>query len=151
MFSVFFEDFVVGDTDSFGSCTVTREDVIDFASKYDPQPFHLNDEAAKLSPMGALCASGWHTCGMTMRMMVDNLMAKGVAGLGSPGVDELRWKKPVFPGDILRVESEVLDKRPSESRGNMGLVKTRHMVKNQDDVVVMTMVSNVMILRRTPA
>ncbi len=148
MFKKFFEDFEIGSSETFGRYEVSREEIIEFASKYDPQPFHLNDEIAKMSPMGGLCASGWHTCSMTMRMMVDHLMQAGVAGVGSPGVDEIRWKTPCFPGDVLSVTSECIETRPSQSRANVGLVKSRHTVANQNGDTVMTMVSNVMILRR---
>lgn len=148
MFKIYFEDFEIGATDTFGAYEVTKEEIIDFASKYDPQPFHLNEEIAKQSVFGDLCASGWHTCGMVMRLSVDNLMARGVAGMGSPGVDELKWKKPCFPGDVLSVTTEVLEARPSQSRPNLGLVKSRMTAKNQAGDVVMTMVANMMILRR---
>lgn len=148
MFKRYYEDFAVGDESRFGSYEVTREEVIAFASAYDPQPFHLDDEIAKQSVFGALCASGWHTCAMTMRMIVDNLMAEGVAGMGSPGVDQIRWKKPVFPGDILSVTSTVLEARPSASRPNLGLVKMEQRISNQAGETVMTLVSNVMLLRR---
>ena len=150
MFKVYYEDINVGDISEYGGYDVTREEVIEFASKYDPQPFHLNDEAAKMSVFGKLCASGWHTCGMFMSMTVENLMKVGMAGMGSPGVDEIRWKKPVFPGDTLRVRSEIMDKRESKSRPNLGLTKGRTEVLNQHDEVVMTLVTNVMVLKRNP-
>ena len=108
---VYFEDLEAGTKASFGRYEVTREEVIEFASKYDPQPFHLSDEAAAQTHFGRLSASGWHTCAMVMRMLVENIKDRRNAGLGSPGLDELRWLKPVFPGDVLRVESELLDKR----------------------------------------
>ena len=98
----YFEDIVVGAKASFGSYEVTREEVIDFARRYDPQPFHLSDEAAAETHFGRLSASGWHTCAMAMSMIVENLRNNKQAGLGSPGVDELRWLKPVYPGDTLR-------------------------------------------------
>ena len=145
-----FEDIVVGASQSFGRYEVTREEVIEFASKYDPQPFHLDDEAAAATHFGRLSASGWHTCAMTMAMLVENLKANRQAGLGSPGIDELRWLKPVFPGDTLRCESEVLEKRRSRSRPEMGLFKSRLTVFNQDDAPVMQMVSNGLIRVRDP-
>ena len=148
MFKIFFEDIVVGQTDAFGSYDVTKDEVIEFASKYDPQPFHLNEEFAKQSVFGGLCASGWHTGSMMMRMMVDHMMDQGLAGLGSPGVDHIGWKKPVFPGDTLSLESEIIDKRDSKSRPTLGLVKSRYKVLNQDGDVVMTMEGNVMIAKR---
>ena len=132
----------------FGAREVTREEVIDFARRYDPQPFHLSDEAAAGTHFGRLSASGWHTCAMTMAMLVDNLSKNRQAGLGSPGVDELRWLKPVYPGDTLSVETEVLEKRVSASRPEMGIYKSRITVTNQDGVAVMTMVSNGLIATR---
>src|SRR5437773_1690732 len=95
-----FEDYQVGQIDRFGACEVKREEVIEFASRFDPQPFHLDDEAAAQNPIfGRLSASGWHTCAMVMRMLVDHQMEDGHFSLGSPGIDELRWLKPVYPGD----------------------------------------------------
>jgi acyl dehydratase len=144
----YFEDLEVGSTASFGSYAVTREEVMEFAAKYDPQPFHLSDEAAAKTHFGRLSASGWHTCAMTMAMLVENLKRNRQAGLGSPGMDELKWLKPVYPGDTLRCETEVLEKRRSASRPEMGLFKSRLTVFNQDDVAVMTMVSNGLIATR---
>lgn len=144
----YFEDIIVGARHRFGAREVTREEVIDFARRYDPQPFHLSDEAAAGTHFGRLSASGWHTCAMTMAMLVENLSKNRQAGLGSPGVDELRWLKPVYPGDTLSVETEVLEKRVSASRPEMGIYKSRITVTNQDGVAVMTMVSNGLIATR---
>ena len=138
---VYFEDLQVGQTAAFGRYEVTRDEVIQFASAYDPQPFHLSDEAAAQTHFGRISASGWHTCAMTMRMLVDNITARRQAGLGSPGLDELRWLKPVYPGDVLRVETELLSKRQSHSRPEMGSFQSLVKVYNQDDVAVMTMQS----------
>lgn len=148
----YFEDMVVGTvTQSSRTYSVTREEVIAFAEKYDPQPFHLDDEAAKNTFFGRLSASGWHTGAMAMRMMVDTWRdGEPTAGLGSPGIDELRWKKPVYPGDELRVEMELVSKRRMASRPDMGLTKSKQTVYNQDDEVVMTMISNGMIRVRNP-
>ncbi|MGB3722384.1 MAG: MaoC family dehydratase [Pacificimonas sp.] len=137
----YLEDMVIGETASFGSYAVTREEVIDFASKYDPQSFHLDDEAAAKTHFGRLSASGWHTCAMTMVMMVENMKHSENAGLGSPGLDELRWLKPVYPGDTLRVETELTEVRPSRSRPEMGSIHSTATVFNQDDEPVMTMKS----------
>lgn len=134
----YFEDLVVGSKASFGRYEVTREEVIDYASKYDPQPFHLDDDAAAKTHFGRISASGWHTCAMTMAMLVQNLKDHKQAGLGSPGLDELRWLKPVYPGDVLRVESELLEKTRSRSRPEMGSFKSIIAVFNQDGVKVMT-------------
>lgn len=144
----YFEDIEVGSTASFGTYAVTRDEVVAFAQKYDPQPFHLSDDAAAKTHFGRLAASGWHTASMTMAMLVAQLKADPQAGLGSPGIDELRWVKPVYPGDTLRCETEILEKRVSASRPEMGLYKSRMSVFNQEDAVVMTFVSNVMIATR---
>lgn len=145
----YLEDIQVGQKDAFGSYDVTREEIIAFASKYDAQPFHLDDDAAAETHFGRLAASGWHTCSMTMSMIVANMERQGNrAGLGSPGVDELRWLKPVHPGDRLRVETEVVEVRPSRSRPDIGSVKTHIVVLNQDDAPVMKMTSIVLVKRR---
>ena len=144
----YFEDLTVGAKLAFGHYVVTREEVVAFAERYDPQPFHLSDEAAAQTHFGRLSASGWHTCAMTMSMVVANLKANRQAGLGSPGIDELRWLKPVYPGDTLRCETEILDKRASQSRPEMGSYRSRMAVINQDDVTVMTFVSIGLIATR---
>ena len=145
---LYWEDIPVGRVDRFGTFAVTREEVIAFAKAYDPQPFHLDDAAAEASLFGRLSASGWHTGAMAMRMLVDRMKPQNVASLGSPGIDELKWLTPVYPGDTLRLETEVLEKRPMKSRPDVGLHKTRTRVLNQDDVEVMRFVSNVMTRRR---
>ncbi len=137
----YLEDIKVGDKSSYGNYKVTREEVLEFASKYDPQPFHLDDEAAAKTHFGRISASGWHTAAMTMAMLVENLKKHRQAGLGSPGLDELRWLKPVYPGDTLRVESEITEVRPSRSRPEMGSIHSTITVFNQDDVPVMRMKS----------
>lgn len=146
----YFEDIEVGTKANFGSYAVTREEVIEFASRYDPQGFHLDDGAAAATHFGRLSASGWHTCAMTMRMLVDNITARRQAGLGSPGLDELRWKKPVFPGDTLRVETELLEKTRSRSRPEMGSFRSAVRVYNQHDEMVMSMTSIGLIRTRAP-
>ena len=144
----YFEDIEVGSTARFGCYEVTREEVTTFAQKYDPQPFHLSDEAAAKTHFGRLSASGWHTCAMMMAMLVENLKNTQQAGLGSPGQDELRWLKPVYPGDTLRLEVEVIDKRASTSRPEMGSYRSRITVFNQDDVAVMTTIAIGLIATR---
>ena len=146
----YYEDIAVGTKRSFGHYEVTREEVMEFASKYDPQPFHLDDEAAAQTHFGRLSASGWHTCAMTMAMLVENMKTERSAGLGSPGVDQLRWKKPVYPGDTLRCETEVIEKRRSTSRPEMGIFKSRSRTFNQHDEVVLEMISNGLIRTRDP-
>ena len=146
----YYEDIAVGTTRSFGRYAVTREEVVDFARKYDPQPFHLDDEAAAATHFGRLSASGWHTCAMTMAMLVEDMKTEATASLGSPGVDNLRWVRPVYPGDVLRCKTEVLEKRRSVSRPEMGLFKSRCRVFNQNDELVLEMVSNGLVRTRDP-
>lgn len=145
---IYFEDIAVGATARFGAYPVTREEVIEFASKYDPQPFHLSDEAAAQTHFGRLSASGWHTCAMMMAMLVENMKGHRQAGLGSPGQEDLRWLRPVYPGDTLSVETEVLDKRVSASRPEMGLYRSRITVRNQHDEPVMTTIATGLIRTR---
>ena len=135
-----FESFKIGQKQNFGAYEVTEEEIIEFASKYDAQFFHLDHEAAKQSLFGGLCASGWHTCAMTMSMMVENMDLHG-RSLGSPGIDSLRWLCPVYPGDVLSVQMEVLDTVPSKSRSNIGVVVSKVSVSNQQSVVVMEFTS----------
>ena len=147
----YLDEFAVGQTARFGSYEVTREEVLYFASAYDPRPFHLDDEAAAANPIfGRISASGWHTAAMAMRMVVDHDKANGGTSMGSPGVDELRWLRPVYPGDILRVESEVLEVRPSRSRIDIGSVKVMLSVFNQHDDKVMTQIAINLVKRRAP-
>jgi acyl dehydratase len=136
-----FESFDVGQIQNFGAYEVTEEEIIEFAEKYDPQFFHLDHEAAKQSLFGGLCASGWHTCSMTMAMMVAN-MDKNGRSLGSPGIDNLRWLRPVYPGDVLSVQMEVMDTRPSKSRPNIGIVVSKVSVSNHKAEIVMEFTSN---------
>ena len=147
---IYLDDLEVGQRASFGRYDVTREEVLDFARKYDPQPFHLSDEAAAKTYFGRLAASGWHTCAMTMAMIARNVEETQQAGLGSPGIDELRWLRPVYPGDTLRIESEILEMRPSRSKPDIGSFRTAVTVLNQDDVAVMTFTS-IVLMRRRPA
>jgi acyl dehydratase len=144
----YFEDLVVGARSCFGRCEVTREEVVEFARKYDPQPFHLSDEAAAQTHFGRLAASGWHTCAMTMAMIVENITAHAQAGLGSPGLDELRWLRPVFPGDTLRCESEIVEVTPSRSKPDIGSYRSRLTTYNQHDEPVLRFTSIVLIRRR---
>ncbi len=144
----YFEDMEVGAETVFGDYDVTREEVLEFAHKYDPQPFHLSDEAAGKTHFGRLAASGWHTCAMTMAVIVRHLSEDRQAGLGSPGVDDLRWLKPVYPGDRLTVSGKIIDKTPSRSKPDIGSIRTETIVTNQDEVRVMRFVSIVLMLRR---
>ena len=143
----YFEDFTVGFTRSAQGPTVTADAIKGFAAEFDPQPFHLDEEAAKSSLFGALCASGWHTAALCMRMLCDAYL-KDSASLGSPGIDELRWVKPVFAGDTLSVKMTVLDSRPSRSRPNIGSVRSRWDVFNQNNELVMHMTGWGLFARR---
>jgi acyl dehydratase len=148
---IYFEDLEIGRTTTFGSVTVTREEVLAFAERYDPQPFHLSDEAAAKTHFGRIAASGWHTCAMTMGVIARYVVSDEQAGLGSPGVDELRWLKPVYPGDTLTVTGTLLEKTPSRSKPDIGSFRTRTVVTNQDGVDVMSFTSIVLIRRRPAA
>jgi len=148
---LYYEDIEVGSSQEYGHYSVTRDEVIKFASMYDPQPFHLDDEAAAQTHFGRLSASGWHTCSMTMRMLVEHMDEQKQAGLGSPGLDKLRWVKPVYPGDTLRIESQVLERRRSRSRPEMGIFKSRVRTFNQHDEMVLEMVSNGLVQVKDPA
>jgi acyl dehydratase len=144
----YFEDFVVGEVfKPNGRVRVDKDDIIAFAQKFDPQPFHLDEEAARRSIFGRLVASGWHTAAMTMSLVAraDYRAAGGTVGLG---FDSLRWPMPVFPGDELRIESEVLEVRSSRSRPDQGLVKIRTRTLNQHGEVVQEVIANAMVPRR---
>jgi acyl dehydratase len=143
----FFEDFEVGNTIEVGKRTVTEEEIIDFATQFDPQPFHVDKDAASKSIYGGVIASGWHTCSMIMRMMVDGFLNKA-ASMGSPGVDEIRWIKPVRPGDTLTVTTTAIEKRPSGSKPDRGVVVTKWEAKNQNGEVVATVKGMGMFARR---
>ncbi|MCB2089338.1 MAG: MaoC family dehydratase, partial [Sphingomonadaceae bacterium] len=127
-----------------------REEVIEFASKYDPQPFHLDDEAAAKTHFKRLSASGWHSCAMTMRMLVENMANQKQASLGSPGTDEIRWLRPVHPGDTLRIELTITEKRRSRSKPEMGSIFGLVTTFNQHDEPVMTIRSIGLIRCRDP-
>lgn len=145
---LYWEDLEIGTDSLFGHYDVTREEVLEFAHKYDPQPFHISDEAAAKTHFGRIAASGWHTAAMTMRVIVDALTREPQAGLGSPGVDELRWLRPVYPGDRLTVRGRIVDKTPSRSKPNLGTIRTETTVTNQHDVAVMRLTSIVLMQRR---
>ena len=134
----YWEDFPVGQVREFGALPVTREGIIAFARQFDPQPFHLDDAAGEAGLFGGLAASGWHTCAMAMRMMCDDYLLES-SSLGSPGIDNLRWLKPVRPGDPLSVRLSVLEARPTASRPTVGLVSSKWEVMNQHREVVLTM------------
>jgi acyl dehydratase len=134
----YFEDYQAGEVLEGGDHLVTREEIVAFASRYDPQPFHLDDAAARDSIYGGLIASGWMTCGVLMRMMVEHVMSP-VSSMGSPGIDELRWLRPVRPGDRLRARVTVVETRRSNSRPDRGIIRLHQEALNHHDEVVLSM------------
>jgi len=145
----YWEDFRTDDEIDLGEYRVTREEILEFARRYDPQPFHTDEEAAKESIYGGLIASGWHTCAMMMRLLCEAVLLDA-ASLGSPGVESVRWLKPVRPGDTLTARMRVLDTRASRSKPDRGIIKSRWEVSNQDGETVMTMEGMGMYRRREP-
>jgi acyl dehydratase len=143
----YFEDYVPGSAFEFGAISVEEAEMIDFAKRFDPQDMHIDAQSAARGPFGGLIASGWHTAGVAMRLLVDNYVSK-VAGLASPGVDEVRWTRPVRPGDSLRIRVSVLEARRSRSKPDRGLVHTLVEVLNQDREVVMSFKAMNMLLCR---
>jgi acyl dehydratase len=145
----YFEDFSTDWTAQYGPRRVTREEIIGFAAQYDPQPMHLDEEAARHTMLGGLAASGWHSCCIMMKMIADGLLLD-TASMGAPGIEEVKWLKPVRPGDSLRVHGNVLSTRASQSRPDRGFVNFRWEVSNDRGERVMTLVCPQMILRRHP-
>jgi len=145
----YLEDFAVGQKYATASTRVEAADITAFASKYDPQPFHLDEAAAAKTFFGGLAASGWHTAAITMKLLVEGEM-KPAGGIIGAGFDEFRWPRPVRPGDTLRVESEVLEVRESKSRPQQGMIKVRTTTLNQDGEAVQVFVGNLVVPRRTP-
>lgn len=133
---IVFEDFEPGQVHDLGERAITREEIVEFATRYDPQPFHVDEEAARHSAFGGLIASGWHTGALFMRMYVDTLLADA-ASMGSPGLSELRWLAPVRPGDVLRGRFVVDDVAPSTKRADRGTVFFTGELTNADDVTVL--------------
>jgi acyl dehydratase len=146
----YWEDFTPGRVFETGSRTLSEQDIIRFAQEYDPQPFHTDAQAAQHSPYGGLIASGWQTGAVGMRLMCDSYLLES-SGAGSPGLDELRWLKPVRPGDALRLRATVLESIPSGKQPNRGTALFRWEILNQNGEVVMLMVGRQLFLRRTPA
>jgi acyl dehydratase len=142
-----FEDFKLGRLGRFGPRRVTREEILAFAAEFDPQPMHLDEEAARATMAGELIASGWHTCALLMRIIADGFILAS-ASMGSPGVEEVKWLRPVRPGDRLTVRATVLETRPSNSRSGVGFARIRYEMLDQSDACVMTMVSTAMLARR---
>jgi acyl dehydratase len=143
------EDFTPGAVAIYGPRLVTREEIVAFAAEFDPQPMHLDEAAAANTLLGGLGASGWHTCCLLMRLITEGFLLDS-ASMGAPGVDEVRWLKPVRPGTQIRVRATVVDKRVSSSRPEMGFVKFEYEVLDEQDTVLTTLVSSMMMLRREP-
>ncbi len=147
---LYWEDFTPGTSREFGGVTPTKDEIVRFARQFDPQPFHVDEEAAKRTPFGGLIASGWHTAGLAMRMACDAFWLRA-ASLGSPGVEHLKWTKPVRPGDTLKVRLTVLEARPLKSKPGVGLLRNRWEVLNQHREVVMEMEGFAMLRCRNGA
>jgi acyl dehydratase len=147
MTAQYLEDFAVGQTYGSGRRRIDSERVKSFAAEFDPQPFHLDEDSARNTIFRGLVASGWHTAALTMRLLVESEL-KPAGGIVGGGFDELRWPRPVRPGDELRVESEVLEVRPSKSRPEQGLMKVRTTTLNQDGDAVQVLVANLVVPRR---
>ena len=143
----FFEDYVAGSVYEFGSIKVEENEIIEFARQYDPQPFHTDPVAARATQFGGVVASGWHTAGMAMKLLVENYLPRG-SSLGSPGVDQLRWHKPVRPGDILSVRVTIVETKPSHSKPDRGLLRSFVEVLNQHHEVVTSWRGMLVLLRR---
>jgi acyl dehydratase len=143
----YLEDFSVGETFLSRSITVDADQIKAFASQFDPQPFHLDEQAAKSTFFGELVASGWHTAALTMRLIVDSELKIAGGSIGA-GAEELKWPRPVRPGDTLHAFSEVLDVRTSKSRPDQGIIKMRTTTLNQHDQPVMIFVANMLVPRR---
>ncbi|MGA7984474.1 MAG: MaoC family dehydratase [Burkholderiales bacterium] len=147
MIKYYWDDFTPGWTFESGSRSLSAEDIKRFAREYDPQVFHTDEEAAKATPFGGLIASGWQTCGMMMRLMCDGYLVES-ACLGSPGLEELRWLKPVRPGDALRLRSTVIEQTPSQKQPNRGTVRFRWEALNQNGEIVCAIVGRQLFRRR---
>ncbi len=145
-----FEDYAVGDVDQFGAYAVTEQEIVEFARRYDPQPFHIDADAARSSIYGGLIASGWMTGAVMMRMLVDHYISP-VASLGSPGLDEIRWLKPVRAGDVLRVRVTITVAKRSSSKPDRGTIWMTDEVLNQRGETVMTCKAMGMYRCRQPA
>ena len=147
---IWWEDLVPGSVRDLGSITVSRDDILRFAREFDPQPFHLDDRAGEASVFGGLCASGWHTCALAMRLMVTEFLSQS-ASLGSPGMESVQWLKPVFPGDTLSLRHRIIESRPMNSRPDVGLVRTVWEMHNQRGEPVLHMDGYGMFRRRPAA
>jgi acyl dehydratase len=146
----YWEDMQAGTVRELGTVTLTAEEIKRFAAQFDPQPFHLDEEAGRASIFGGLCASGWHTCSLAMKLTVENFLNQS-SSMGSPGLESFKWLKPVYPGDTLRLRHSVIESRPLRKRPDTGLVRARWEMFNQDDAKVMEMEGYGMFRRRHPS
>ena len=146
----YWEDLQPGTTRDMGTVTLTAEEIKDFAEQFDPQPFHLDEAAGRRSIFGNLCASGWHTCALAMKLTVENFLHEA-ASMGSPGVENVRWLKPVYPGDTLQLQHTIIEARPLRTRADTGLVRALWEMFNQNGEKVMQMEGYGMFRRRYPA
>jgi acyl dehydratase len=146
----YLEDFAVGQVFNTGRLRVDKQMILAFAKEFDPQPFHLDEEAARQTPFRGLAASGWHTAALTMRLMVDGEF-NPVGGILGVGFDDLSWPRPVRPGDELHAKSEILEVRPSKSKPDRGLIRVRTTALNQSDEAVMMFTGNLLVPRRPAA
>ena len=149
MITRYWEDFKVGEVEQIGGKQVDRDELVEFAKQFDPQPFHVDEAAAKPSIYGGLIASGWHTCALVMRMMCDAYLSQS-ASVGSPGIDNLKWLKPVRPGDTISARRTTLETRASKSKPDIGIVNNLWEVFNQNGELVMSMQGYGMFRRRNP-
>ncbi len=146
---IFFEDFIEREVKTYGSYTVSEEEILAFAREFDPQPMHLDAEAGKASMLGGLAASGWHACSIMMRLMCDGFLLRA-AGLGSPGVREVKWRQPIHPGDVLSLRRTVLESRTSKSKPDMGLVTLKLELLKAKNEVAAEQVCVILFARRNP-
>jgi acyl dehydratase len=148
--TIWWEDLQAGTVRELGTVTPSAEEIKRFAQQFDPQPFHLDEEAGRESIFGGLCASGWHTCAMAMRLTVDHMLRES-SSMGSPGLENLRWLKPVYPADTLSLRHTILESRPMRRRRDVGLVRSRWEMFNQNGDKVLEMEGYGMFGRRSPA
>jgi len=145
---LYLEDFSTGEVFDCGTTTLSLAEIVEFARQFDPQPFHIDPEAARESLYGGIIASGWHTCSAFMRLMVDAILSR-TATLGSPGVDQIRWLRPVRPGDLLRGQMTILEVKPSASKPDRGAVRTHGQILDDEGRTMMEMYSWMLVRRRT--
>jgi acyl dehydratase len=145
----YLEDYVVDAVYEYGYTAASESEIIEFATRFDPQPIHIDPAFAVTGPYGGIIASGWHTCGLLMRLLADHYLSR-VASLGSPGIDELRWSVPVRPGDTLRLRTTILEARPSRTKPDRGLLRTQAELINQDDGRALSALAMNLMTRRHP-